>query len=148
MSEGRTLETSASLPSYRSNLTLINLFDSKLSCITTSTTRHRSLVSYQSFFIVGKMYCNLCCPLIVFKELKQPRRRRQQLKNVTNLQIWQWNTMVLHAFSAVAFFISGNFADVLVLSTKWNDPFCNSEDDVSPRSWQILNSEALVPVKF
>ena len=39
---------------------------------------------------------------------------------------------------ARAFFIFGHSADVLVLSTTWNNLFCSCEDDVSAR-WQMFN---------
>ena len=39
-------------------------------------------------------------------------------KNVTNLHIWQWKTIVLHALH-VLFFSFGHSADVLVLSVTW-----------------------------
>ena len=39
---------------------------------------------------------------------------------------------------ARAFFIFGHSADVLVLSTTWNDLFCSCEDDVST-IWQMVN---------
>ena len=43
---------------------------------------------------------------------------------------------------APAFFIFGHSADVLVLSTTWNDLFCSCEDDVST-IWQKFNSVLL-----
>ena len=58
-------------------------------------------------------------------------------KNVTNLHIWQWQTIVLHALH-VQFSFLKTFADVLVLSTRWNDLFCGCVDDVS-MLWQICN---------
>jgi len=50
---------------------------------------------------------------------------------------------------ACALFIFGHFADVLVLSTTWNDLFCSCVDDVS--IWQMFNffffsSDTLVPM--
>ena len=58
-------------------------------------------------------------------------------KNVTNLHIWQWKNNTFARF-ARAFFIFWHFADVLVLSTTWNDLFCSCVDDVSIW-WQMFN---------
>ena len=58
-------------------------------------------------------------------------------KNPTNLHIWQWKTVFLHALH-VHFFIFWHFVDVLVLSTTWNDHFCRCVDDVSVW-WQMFN---------
>ena len=72
-------------------------------------------------------------------------------KNVTNLHIWQCMLCTLSGF-ARAFLIFGHFADVLVLSTTWNDLFCSCVDDVSiwwanfnfvfwsPKRWFQFNS--------
>ena len=46
---------------------------------------------------------------------------------------------------ARAFFIFGHLADVLVLSTTWNDLFCSCVDDVSIW-WQMFNF-VLLPLK-
>ena len=58
-------------------------------------------------------------------------------KNVTNLHIWRWKTIVLQALHE-HFSFFGRFVDVLVLSTKWNDLFCSCVDDVSIW-WQMFN---------
>ena len=72
-------------------------------------------------------------------------------KNVTNLHIWQCMLCTRSGF-ARAFLIFGHFADVLVLSTTWNDLFCSCVDDVSiwwpnfnfvfwsPKRWFQFNS--------
>ena len=69
------------------------------------------------------------------RELKQPRRRRQQKPNK-----FAYLTMKNSIFArfARASFIFWHFADVLVLSTTSNDPFCSCVDDVSIW-WQMFN---------
>ena len=69
------------------------------------------------------------------REFTQPRRRRQQERHK-----FAYLTMKNNRFArfARAFFIFGHSADVLVLSTTWNDLFCSCEDDVSTR-WQMFN---------
>ena len=64
-------------------------------------------------------------------------------KNPTNLRMWQWKTVFLHALH-VHFFIFWHFVDVLVLSTTWNDLFCSCVDDVSIW-WQMFNFVLLCP---
>ena len=58
-------------------------------------------------------------------------------KNPSNLHIWQWKTIFLHALHVHSSFFS-HFADVLVVSTTWNDLFCSCVNDVSIW-WQMLN---------
>ena len=67
-------------------------------------------------------------------ELKQPRRRRQQEPHKLS-----YLTMKNNSFArfARAFSIFSHFADVFVLSTRWNDLFCSCVDDVSIW-WQML----------
>ena len=62
------------------------------------------------------------------RELKQPRRRRQQKPHK-----FAYLTMKNSIFArfARAFFIFWHFEDVLVLSTTWNDLFCSCVDDES-----------------
>jgi len=48
---------------------------------------------------------------------------------------------------ARAYFIFWHFADVLVLSTTWNDPFCSCVDDVSIW-WQMFNFVLLCPKRW
>ena len=48
---------------------------------------------------------------------------------------------------ARAFFIFWHFADVLVLSTTWNDLFCSCVDDVSIW-WQMFNFVFLCPKRW
>ena len=74
-------------------------------------------------------------PRRVNRELKQPRRRRQQ-----KLHKFAYLTMKNSIFArfARAYFIFWHFVDVLVLSTTWNDLFCRCVDDVS-KWWQMFN---------
>ena len=67
--------------------------------------------------------------------IKHPRRRRQQERHK-----FPYITMENNNFTrfARAFFIFKHFADVLVLSTTWNDLFCSCLDDVSIW-WQMFN---------
>ena len=69
------------------------------------------------------------------KELKQPRRWRQQKPHK-----FAYLTMKNRIFArfARAFFIFWLFEDVLVLSTTWNDLFCRCVDNVSTW-WQMFN---------
>ena len=73
--------------------------------------------------------------LSVNRELKQPRRRRQQKPHK-----FAYLTMKNSIFArfARAFFFFWHFEDVLVLSTTWNDLFCRYVDNVSIW-WQIFN---------
>jgi len=75
------------------------------------------------------------------RELKQPRRRRQQKPHK-----FAYLTMKNSIFAcfARAFFIFWHFADVLVLSTTWNDLFCSCVDDVSIW-WHMFNFILLCP---
>ena len=72
---------------------------------------------------------------ILIRELKQPRRRRQQKP-----QKFAHSAVKNSIFArfARAFFISWNFVDVLVLSATWNDQFCSWVDNVSAW-WQMFN---------
>ena len=67
-------------------------------------------------------------------------------KSPTNLHIWQWKTVFLHALH-VHFSSFGHFEDVLVLSTTWNDLFCSCVEDVSIW-WQIFNLVLLCPKRW
>ena len=69
------------------------------------------------------------------REFTQPRRRRQQERHK-----FAYLTVKNNRFArfARAVFTFGHSADVLVLSTTWNDLFCSCEDDVSTR-WQMFN---------
>ena len=62
------------------------------------------------------------------RELKQPRRRRQQKRHK-----FAYLTMInsICARFARAFFNFEHFEDVLVLSTTWNDLLCSCVDEVS-----------------
>ena len=73
------------------------------------------------------------------RELKQPRRRRQQERHKFAYLTMKNNTF---ARFARAFFIFGHLADVLDLSTTWNDLFCSCPDDVS-MWWQMFNFVSL-----
>ena len=78
------------------------------------------------------------------RELKQPRRRRQQKPHK-----FAYLTMKNRIFArfARAFFIFWHFEDVLVLSTTWNDLFCSCVDDVSIW-WQMFNFVSLCPKRW
>ena len=78
------------------------------------------------------------------RELKQPRRRRQQKPH--ELAYLTMKNSIFARF-ARAFFISWHFEDVLVLSTTWNDLFCSCVDDVSIW-WQMLNFVSLCPKRW
>ena len=72
-------------------------------------------------------------------------------KNHTNLHIWQWKTVFLHALHGI-FHLFTFFEDVLVLSMTWNDLFCSCVDNVTwaydskcwilscPKRWFQFNS--------
>ena len=62
------------------------------------------------------------------RELKQPRRQRQQ-----ELHKFAYLTTKNNTFArfARAFFLFSHFDDVLVVSTTWNDLFCGCADDLS-----------------
>ena len=62
------------------------------------------------------------------RELKQPRRRRQQKPHKFAYLFW-------------------HFEDVLVLSTTWNDLFCSCVDDTSIW-WQMFNFVFLCPERW
>ena len=78
------------------------------------------------------------------RELKQPRRRRQQKPHK-----FAYLTMKNRTFArfARAFFIFWHFEDVLVLSTTWNDLFCSCVDDMSIW-WQMFNFVFLCPKRW
>ena len=86
-------------------------------------------------------WCRRCCchrPCLssLNRELTQPWRRRQHERRK-----FAYLTVKNNRFARFArsFFIFGHSADVLVLSTTWNDlSQCSCEDDVSTR-WQIFN---------
>ena len=67
------------------------------------------------------------------------------IRNVTNLHIWQWKIVALHALHVHISF-SDIFADVLVLSTTWNDLFWRRERMMKNVQFCLLISEALVPL--
>ena len=97
-------------------------------------------------------YCDGSVPsfnecLAVFRnnrELKQPRRRRQQKPHK-----FAYLTMKISIFArfARAFFIFWHFEDVLVLSATWNDLFCSCVDDVGIWS-QMFNFVFLCPKRW
>ena len=82
--------------------------------------------------------------IFLSRELKQPRRRRQQKPHK-----FAYLTMKNRIFArfARAFFIFWHFEDVLVLSTTWNDLFCSCVDDVSIWS-QMFNFVLLCPKRW
>ena len=80
----------------------------------------------------------------LIRDLKQPRRRRQQKPHK-----FAYLTMKNSIFArfARAFFIFWHFVDVLVLSTTWNDQFWSWVDDVSAW-WQMFNFVFLCPKRW
>ena len=85
------------------------------------------------------------CLKLPNRELKQPRRRRQQLKHHKFAYLTMKN--IIFARFARAFFIFWHFLDVLVLSTTWNDLFCGCVDDVSIW-WQMFSFVYLYPKRW
>ena len=81
---------------------------------------------------------------LIKRELKQPRRRRQQKPHK-----FAYLTMKNSIFArfARAFFMFWHFVDVLVLSTTWNELFCSCVDDVSIW-WQMFNFVFLCPKRW
>ena len=71
----------------------------------------------------------------IIREFTQPWRRREPERHK-----FAYLTVKNNRFAcfARAVFIFGHSADVLVLSTTWNDLFCSCEDDVSTW-WQMFN---------
>ena len=89
-----------------------------------------------SMQILGRRRCSRVVDLkLPIRELKPPRRRRQQKPHK-----FAYLTMKNSIFArfARAFFIFWHFEDVLVLSTTWKDLFCSCVDDVSIW-WQMFN---------
>ena len=78
------------------------------------------------------------------RELKQPRRRRQQQPH-TFAYLTMKNSIC--AGFALAFFNVWHFVDVLVLSVTWNDQFCSCVDDVS-KWWQMFKFVFLCPKRW
>ena len=68
------------------------------------------------------------------RELGQPRRRQQQVRHKFAYLTTKYNSF---ARFARVFFIFLHLADVLALSTTWNDLFCSCVDDVSLRWWMF-----------
>ena len=66
--------------------------------------------------------------ILFIRELTQPRRRLKQVRHKCAYLTMKNNTF---ARFARAVFIFVHFAEVLVLSTTWNDLFCCCVDDVS-----------------
>ena len=87
-------------------------------------------------------YSDLKVPII--RELKQPRRRRQQESHE-----FAFLTMKNNSFApfAGAFFILGHFADALDLSTTWNDMFCSCVDDSDASIWWQMFNFVFLPLK-
>ena len=88
--------------------------------------------------LMGRLADSLGCSSVHqvnSRELKQPRPRRQQERHK-----FAYLTIKNNSFArfARAFFIFWHLADVLDLSTTWNDLFCSCLDDVSIR-WQMFN---------
>ena len=89
-----------------------------------------------------KVVCRAVHPNI--RELKQPRRRRQQKPH--KFACLTMKNSIFARF-APAFLIFWHFKDVLVLSTPWNDLFCSCVDDVSIW-WQMLIFVFLCPKRW
>ena len=89
--------------------------------------------------------CNFAFLQSIFKrELKQPRRRRQQKPH--KFAYLKMKNSIFARFGR-AFFIFWHFEDVLVLSTTWNDLFFSCVDDVS--IWrQMFNFVSLCPKRL
>ena len=77
------------------------------------------------------------------RELKQPRRRRQQERHKFTYLTKKNNRF---ARFARAFFIFLHFADVLVYSTTWNYMFCSCVDEVSIW-WEMFTFVFLLTLK-
>ena len=90
------------------------------------------------------MHWSPCCLPLDNRELKQPRRRRQQRPYK-----FAYLTMKISIFAcfARAFFIFWHFVDVLILSATRNDLFCSCVDDVSAW-WQMFNFVFLCPKRW
>ena len=110
-----------------------------------STTVHN--IHYYRYSIVYDIYLLCYQGQFVFgldpnnRELKQPRRRRQQKSR--KFAYLTMKTVFLYAFH-VHF---SSFEDVLVLSTTWNDLFCSCVDDVSIW-WQMFNFVFFCPKRW
>ena len=96
---------------------------------------HYQICKFATFFLPSSSW-------LLNRELKQPRRRRQQERHN-----FAYLTMKNSTFArfARAVFIFGHLADVLDLSTTCNDLFCSCPDDVS-MWWQMFNFVSL-PLK-
>jgi len=81
----------------------------------------------------------------ITRELKQPRRRRQQNPHKFAYNLTMKNS--IFARFARAYFIFWHFEDVLVLSTTWNDLFWSCVDDVSI-CWHMFNFVLLCPKRW
>ena len=91
---------------------------------------------------MGKSKVKRLC-LLENRELKQPRRRRQQKPHK-----FAYLTMKNSIFTLCAcIFHLLTAEDVLVLSRTWNDLFCICVDDVSIW-WQIINFVLLSPKRW
>ena len=110
-------------------------------CIKKRATRAARL-----FFLIQPMKSLICdvvtrsyCRRHFFNSLIRSLRNHNddRNKNVTNLHIWHGKTILCFAR---AIFIFGHFADVIVLTTTWNDPFCSRPFPSSPKSF--LQSES------
>ena len=106
----------------------------------------------KSWDLIGTYIITCFCSLnlhifnvfVAIRELKQPRRRRQQKPDK-----FAYLTMKNRIFArfARAFFSFWHFEDVLVFSTTWNDLFCSCVDDVS-MEWQMFNFVFLCPKRW
>ena len=69
---------------------------------------------------------------------KQKNKKAKKNNSFARFASFPFFSVTLHFF----IFIFGHLADVVVLSTRWNDLFCSCVDDVSV-CWQMLNFAVL-----
>ena len=101
----------------------------------------------RNFSNLGKQIFCTSCRGYGIRELKQPRRRRQQKPHKFAYLTMENSMFARFARFARAFFIFWHFVDVLVLSTTWNDLFCSCVDDVSIW-WQMFNFVFIFPKRW
>ena len=106
------------------------------------------------------LWCRRCSCVVDLKlpnrEFKQPRRRRQQKpQNPTNLHIWQWKTVFLHALhvhissfdilQTFSFFLRREMTSFAVVWTTWayDDKIMFSFVLLCPKRWFQFNSRVV-----
>ena len=85
------------------------------------------------------------CTKMKIRELKQPRRRRQQKPH--KFAYLTIKNSIFARFVCVHFSFFLHFEDVLVLSMTWNDLLCSCVDDVRIW-WQMFNFAFLCPKRW